>query len=439
MAIVIVVGAQWGDEGKGKVVDLLTEKAHVVARWGGGANAGHTLVVGGKKFVTHLIPSGVLRKGVTCVLGEGMVVDPRTLVEEIRTFRESGYLASDEDLVVARRAHLTLPHHRDIDRLREARQDAIGSTKRGIGPSYESKASRTNLRVEDLLDEARFRRALERNVRSIAPLLAHLGAPPVDIDAVTREYLPLGEEIRPFVKDASRFLHQQVKARRNILLEGAQGVLLDLDHGTYPFVTSSSTTAGGACAALGIGPRSIDSVLGIVKAYATRVGHGPFPTELEDETGARLREVGAEFGATTGRPRRCGWLDIPALRLSVRLSGIEALALTKLDVLAGLPTVKLCVSYKLGDQVLDELPVDPEEIARIEPIYEEFPGWERAGPEESAVTDAANLPAGARRYLARISELVGLPFALVSLGPGREETILDADPFAADSLAKSPS
>jgi adenylosuccinate synthase len=431
MAVVVVVGAQWGDEGKGKVVDLLTEKAHVVARWGGGANAGHTLVVGGKKYVTHLIPSGILRKGVTCVLGEGMVIDPRTLIEEMRTFRAFGLLASDRDLVVAGRAHVVLPHHRDIDAFREARPNAIGSTKRGIGPTYESKASRTGVRVDDLVRPERFRRALERNLQSVAPLLQELGAPPPDVGAVVREYQAIGEEIRPFVRDASRFLNEQIRAGKNVLFEGAQGVLLDLDHGTYPFVTSSSTTAGGACAACGIGPTLVDHVLGIVKAYATRVGNGPFPTELTDATGERLREVGAEFGATTGRPRRCGWLDIAALRLAVRLSGIEALALTKLDVLAGLDVVKLCVGYRLGDQILDELPVDLEELEAIEPVYEELPGWAPAAADGRAVTSAADLPPGARRYLARVSELVGLPFSLISLGPGREETILESDPFAA--------
>lgn len=431
MSVVVVVGAQWGDEGKGKVVDLLTEHAHVVARWGGGANAGHTLVVGGKKHVTHLIPSGVLRQGVTCVLGEGMVIDPRTLVEEIRTFRSNGLLMNDRDLLVAGRAHIVLPHHREIDGLREARPNAIGSTKRGIGPTYESKAARTGVRVEDLIRPGRFRPALERNLASVAPLLRELGAPPPDVNAVVAEYQALAAEIRPFVGDASRFLYDQIRAGRNVLFEGAQGVLLDLDHGTYPYVTSSSTTAGGACADCGIGPTMVDSVVGIVKAYATRVGNGPFPTELLDATGERLREVGAEFGATTGRPRRCGWLDIPALRLAVRLSGIEALALTKLDVLAGLPSVKLCVGYKLGNQVLDELPVDPDDIQAIEPVFEEFPGWPAAaqGAGASPSTSEADLPPGARRYVARISELVGLPFALISVGPGREETILKSDLF----------
>jgi adenylosuccinate synthase len=434
MSVVVVVGAQWGDEGKGKVVDLLTERAHVVARWGGGANAGHTLVVAGQKYVTHLIPSGILRPGVTCVLGEGMVIDPRMLLEEMATFRASGLLASDKDLVIAGRAHVVLPHHRDIDAFREARPGAIGSTKRGIGPTYESKASRTGVRVEDLINPDRFRRCLARNVQSVSPLLSELGAPAPDLDAIVKEYEVIGREIRPFVRDASRFLHEQVKAGKNVLFEGAQGVLLDLDHGTYPYVTSSSTTAGGACAACGIGPTLVDEVLGIVKADATRVGNGPFPTELTDDTGERLREVGAEFGATTGRPRRCGWLDIPALRLAVRLSGIQHLALTKLDVLAGLDVVKLCVGYRLRGQLHDELPVDPEDIAAIEPVYEELPGWEApadaVGAVRKPVRALADLPAGAQRYVERIRELTGLPFALISMGPGREETILDRDLFA---------
>ena len=296
MAVVVVVGAQWGDEGKGKVVDLLTEHAHVVARWGGGANAGHTIVVDGKKYVTHLIPSGVLRPGVACVLGEGMVIDPKTLVEEIRAFRGHGLLASDSDLVVGGRAHLTLPHHRDLDRLREERPGAIGTTQRGIGPTYESKASRTGLRVEDLLRPERLRRNLERNIACVAPALAKFGAEVPDIDALVKEYLGYGEDLRPFVRDASRFLYEEIRKGRNVLFEGAHGVLLDLDHGTYPFVTSSSTTAGGACTGCGIGPTSIDTVVGIVKTYATRVGNGPFPTELFDQTGERLRDIGREFG-----------------------------------------------------------------------------------------------------------------------------------------------
>ena len=432
MPVAVVVGAQWGDEGKGKVVDLLTERAQVVARWGGGANAGHTIVVDGKKHVTHLMPSGVLRRGVTCVLGEGMVIDPRTLIDEIRDFRGQGLLASDGDLVIAARAHLTCPYHREIDRLREERPGAIGTTKRGIGPSYESKASRSGVRVEDLLRPDRFRRNLARNVQSLAPTLRELGALPPDVESIAAEYLAIGEEIRPFVRDASRFLHEQIRAGRNVLLEGAQGVLLDIDHGTYPFVSSSSTTAGGACAGLGIAPRDIGTVVGIVKAYATRVGLGPFPTELSDDIGARLRDVGAEFGATTGRPRRCGWLDIPALRLAARISGIDALALTKLDVLDGLDEVKLCIGYRLGSRTLDEMPLDVDDLAAATPIYETHPGWAVRPPGAAPFTSERQLPEAAQRYVARVTELLGLPLALISLGPARRETILKLDPFAVD-------
>jgi adenylosuccinate synthase len=430
MPVVVVVGAQWGDEGKGKVVDLLTEKAHVVARWGGGANAGHTIVVDGKKHVTHLMPSGVLRKDVTCVLGEGMVIDPAKLVDEIRAFRAEGLLASDSNLVVAGRAHLTAPYHRDIDRLREERPGAIGTTKRGIGPSYESKASRSGVRVEDLLRPERFRRNLQRNAASLAPTLRELGAPVPDVEAIAKEYLALGEEIRPFIGDASRFLYDSIRQRKNVLLEGAQGVLLDLDHGTYPFVSSSSTTAGGACAGLGIGPRNIDAVVGIAKAYATRVGLGPFPTELLDEVGNRLREVGAEFGATTGRPRRCGWFDAPALRLSARVSGIESLALTKLDVLDGIDPVKICVGYRLGGKTLEEMPLDVDDLSAAEPIYESLPGWAVRPAGSAPLVSEKQLPEAAQRYVARLSELVGLPVGLISLGPQRRETILKHDPFS---------
>ena len=429
MPVVVVVGAQWGDEGKGKVVDLLTEHAHIVARWGGGANAGHTIVVDGKKYVTHLIPSGVLRSGVACVLGEGMVIDPKTLVEELRTFRSQGLLANDRDLIVAGRAHLTFPHHRDLDRLREGRPGAIGTTQRGIGPTYESKASRTGLRVEDLLRPDRLRRNLERNVAYISAALAKFGAPQPDLDGLVKEYLAYGEEIRPFVRDASRFLHDEIRKGKNVLFEGAHGVLLDLDHGTYPFVTSSSTTAGGACTGCGIGPTLIDTVVGIVKAYTTRVGNGPFPTELFDESGERLRDVGREFGSTTGRPRRCGWLDIPALRLTIRLSGIKSLALTKLDVLDGLGEIKLCTAYRLNGQLLDEMPLDPDDLMAVEPVYETMPGWPARGQKAPPATTVEDLPATARSYLARIAELVGISPSLVSWGPSRSETILISNPF----------
>jgi adenylosuccinate synthase len=429
MAVVVVVGAQWGDEGKGKVVDLLTEHADVVARWGGGANAGHTIVVEGKKYVTHLIPSGVLRAGVTCVLGEGMVIDPRTLVDEVRTFRSHGLLAKNSDLVVSNRAHLTFPHHRELDRLREGEPGALGTTRRGIGPTYESKASRTGVRVGDLLYPERFRRNVEHNLHYVSGSLTSFGQSLPDLDALVKEYLELGEEIRPFVQDSSRYLYDAIRAGRNVLFEGAHGVLLDLDHGTYPFVTSSSTTAGGACTGCGVGPTCIDSVIGIVKAYQTRVGNGPFPTELHDEMGVRLRESGGEFGSTTGRPRRCGWLDIPALRLTSRLSGITGLALTKLDVLDGLEKIQVCVQYRLGGKFLDEMPSDPDDIAAVEPVYETLPGWPKLVVGDSPAPQEKDLHPAAQRYIARISELVGVPLALISMGPGRNETIVKDNPY----------
>ena len=364
MAVVIVVGAQWGDEGKGKIVDLLTEKARFVVRWAGGANAGTRWSSTARSTSPASSRRASCASGVTCVLGEGMVIDPAVLVEEIRTFRGHGCIKGDGDLVVAERAHLTLPHHLEMDRLREERPGSIGTTKRGIGPTYESKAARIGLRVGDLFRPERFRARLERHLAAITPYVRELGgAAPVAAE-ITAKYLALAEELRPFVGDASRTVHDAVVRGDNVLFEGAQGVLLDLDHGTYPFVTSSSTTAGGACAGLGIGPTKIDAVLGIAKGYATRVGDGPFPTELNDATGELLRKRGNEFGSVTGRPRRCGWLDIPAVRLAVRLSGIESLALTKLDVMAGLDRVKLCVGYRLGGRTLDEMPRRPRRSRR---------------------------------------------------------------------------
>jgi adenylosuccinate synthase len=421
MAVVIVVGAQWGDEGKGKIVDLLTEKARLVVRWAGGANAGHTLVVDGKKYVTRLIPSGVLRSGVTCVLGEAMVVDPVVLCEEIRTFRGQGFLRRDEDLVVAARAHLTLPHHREIDRLRDERPGNLGTTRKGIGPTYESKAARIGLRVGDLYRPDRFRAMLARQIEALGPTLLALGGTAPDAEEIARQYLGLADEIRPYVRDASRFVHEAITRQDNVLFEGAQGMLLDVDHGTYPYVTSSSTTAGGACASLGVGPTAIDSVLGIAKGYATRVGAGPFPTELGDATGDLLRTRGHEFGSVTGRPRRCGWLDIPALRLAIRISGIGGLALTKLDVMAGLPRVKICTGYRFGGETLAEMPVDAEDLAAAEPIYEELDGWPDA--------PTANVPDAAARFVGRVAELVRVPIWATSWGPGRGQTILDHNPF----------
>ena len=430
MPVVIVVGAQWGDEGKGKIVDLFTESAHAVVRWAGGANAGHTLVVGGKKYVTHLIPSGVLRKGVTCVLGEGMVIDPTVLLDEIQMFRQHGFLENDKDLIIAERAHLTMPYHRELDRLREEGPSKIGTTKRGIGPTYESKVARRGLRVGSLRRPERFRREVEQSIEQIAPEIESLGGKRPVVAEIVESMRVLAERLAPFMGDASRFVHDQIVAGRRVMFEGGQGVLLDIDHGTYPFVTSSSTTAGGACAALGIGPRLVDAVVGLTKAYVTRVGLGPFPTELDNEVGERLRARGAEFGATTGRPRRCGWLDIPALRLAIRLSGIGGLALTKLDVLAGLDKVKICVAYELGGRLLDEMPLDLDDLAAVRPVFEELPGWSDTGSAtgETTLTEAA-LPPNARAFLDRVSALVKTPVWVASVGPGRLETIIRHDPW----------
>jgi adenylosuccinate synthase len=426
MAVVVIVGAQWGDEGKGKVVDLYTEHADMVVRYGGGANAGHTLVVDGQKLITRLIPSGVLRSGVTCVLGEGMVIDPRGLLEEIDGCKARGLIADDRDLVVAERAHVILPYHFDLDRLREARAGAIGTTKRGIGPAYEAKAARRGVRMGDLLRPDRLRELIARNLEEVNPQLERLGGAALALEPLVADAQAWGERLGRYLRDAGRAVYDAMRRGKSILFEGAQGTLLDLDHGTYPFVTSSSTIAGGACTGLGIGPTHIDSVVGIAKAYTTRVGGGPFPTELTGPAGDRLREIGGEYGAVTGRPRRCGWLDIPALRLAVRANGLGGLALTKLDVLSGTKPLQVCVGYKLDGRSLDELPLDENDITRAVPVYETVDGWSE---DTRQIRDLDDLPAGARRYLRRIEDLLGVPLYLVSVGPGRAETIVLKNPF----------
>jgi adenylosuccinate synthase len=432
MSVVIVVGAQWGDEGKGKVVDLMAEHADGVVRYGGGANAGHTLVIGGRKLVTHLVPSGVLHAGKRCVLGDGMVVDPHTLLEEIAQCQEQGLLAGGE-LLVGDGAHVILPYHRLVEGLREAGAEragkAIGTTRRGIGPAYEAKVARRGVRIRDLFRPARLRELVAGNLDELAPLVAHLGgAVPgaAEVDRWVEEALAAGERLRPHVGDASRWVHDAIAGGRNVLFEGAQGCLLDIDHGTYPYVTSSSTIAAGACQGVGIGPSKINRVVGITKAYATRVGGGPFPTELAGEPGERLRREGGEYGATTGRPRRCGWLDLPALRLAVRLNGMDGLALTKLDVLGVMPEVAVCVAYELDGRELDELPRDPEDLDRARPVWARWPGW---GPMPRGVRALDDLPAGARRYLDDVERLLGVPFHLVSVGADRADTIQLRQPF----------
>jgi adenylosuccinate synthase len=433
MSVVIVVGAQWGDEGKGKVVDLFTERADCVVRYGGGANAGHTLVIEGQKLVTHLIPSGVCHPGKTCVLGDGMVIDPHTLLDEIAAVQARGLLARNE-LLIGLGAHVILPYHKIMDGLREdagaKKGKAIGTTRRGIGPAYEAKAARKGVRMRDLLRPDRLRELVHANLDELIPVIVHLGGTkPTQAEVSTwiDDAATAGEKLARHTGDAGRHVANTIHHGKHVLFEGAQGCLLDLDHGTYPYVTSSSTIAAGACQSAGLGPTQIDAVVGITKAYATRVGEGPFPTEQSNETGERLRKAGGEYGATTGRPRRTGWLDLPALRMGARLSGMTGLALTKLDVLAGMPEVSVCVAYKLDGKELDEPPTDPEDIKRAQPVYATMPGWEALPANAREVVD---LPTTARHYVETIERLAGVPFCLVSVGPDRAETIRLTDPFA---------
>jgi adenylosuccinate synthase len=415
---IAVLGAQWGDEGKGKIVDLLTPNFSIVARYQGGHNAGHTVYAGGRKFVLRLLPSGILHDGITCVIGNGVVVDPQALFEEIDELASAGITAGSR-LVVSDKAHLILPYHKELDLLSEARRGErkIGTTSRGIGPAYEDKIARRGVRVGDLANPAALAEAVEHNVAARNRLIA---GPSMDARQVLADLGRAWERMRPWVKDVSVFLAAARKEGRAIMFEGAQGTLLDIDHGTYPYVTSSNATIGGVCTGLGVGPRAIDRVLGVAKAYTTRVGEGPLPTELTGEIGNRLRETGQEFGAVTGRPRRCGWYDAVAVRYACRVNGLDALALTKLDVLDGLTELKVCTAYKCRGVVLDEMPGDLSQLAACEPIYESIQGW--TAPTRG-VREYDALPREARAYIARLEEITGVPAAIVSTGSGRDETI----------------
>jgi adenylosuccinate synthase len=429
---IAVLGAQWGDEGKGKIVDLLTPHVSIVARYQGGHNAGHTVYVKGRKFVLHLIPAGILHAGVTCVIGNGVVIDPQALFAELDELRRHGVEAADR-LLISDKAHVILPYHRDLDLLAEARRGErrIGTTSRGIGPAYEDKIARRGIRVCDLAD----REALADEVRENVMARNHLiGDSTLEWRPVYDDLIALGERMRPWVGDVSLFLAQAVAAGRPILFEGAQGTLLDIDHGTYPFVTSSNATIGGVCTGLGVGPRAIDAVLGVTKAYTTRVGEGPLPTELTGAMGDRLRESGQEYGASTGRPRRCGWYDAVAVRYAVRINGIDALALTKLDVLDDLETIEICTAYRLGSKTLTEWPSDTAQLAACEPVYERLPGW---STPTRGIRRFADLPAEARRYIARLEEVSGVPAAIVSTGSDRDETIIREDSVTASWFAAS--
>ncbi len=425
---VVILGTQWGDEGKGKIVDLLTEQADAVVRFQGGHNAGHTLVIGGQKTVLHLIPSGVLRAGVQCLIGNGVVLSPEALLKEIDTLEDSGVPVQDR-LKISAACPLILPYHVALDQAREARrgENKIGTTGRGIGPCYEDKAARRALRLGDLRDPARFGSALEEVLDYHNHVLAHYyGVDTLEFSAVLDEALAHGERLMPMMADVTSLLHEYRKTQARLLFEGAQGSLLDIDHGTYPFVTSSNTTAGGTATGSGFGPLFLDYVLGITKAYTTRVGSGPFPTELFDETGLRLAERGHEFGATTGRPRRCGWFDAVALRTAVNINSVSGLCLTKLDVLDGLEEISVCVGYTNDSGETVANPIDAVDYENLRPVYETLPGWSESTVGLKSL-DA--LPANARAYISRLEALVGAPIDIISTGPDREETILLRHPF----------
>ena len=429
MANVVVIGAQWGDEGKGKVVDIYTEFADDVVRYQGGNNAGHTLVVGDEKVILHLIPSGILHAGKRCVIGNGVVLDPEVFIMEITKLKGNGYLKDDKSLLLSEALHIIMPYHKRIDIARERKSGAkkIGTTGRGIGPAYEDKIGRRGIRLMDLLDERAFTRKVKEVLEEKNLILTQLlNDKPFTFEEIYDEYMGYAETLRKYAADTSLLLHQDIKAGKSILFEGAQGTLLDVDHGTYPYVTSSSTTSGGACTGTGVSPREIHEVIGISKAYATRVGSGPFPTELEDETGEMLRQAGREFGSTTGRPRRCGWFDALVARYAVRINGLSGIAITKLDVLSGLETVKVCTGYTYQGTVLDEIPASLEIMEQCTPIYEELPGW---NDDLTGARSMADLPKNARDYVARIEALSGAPVVLVSVGPRRDETIMLRNPF----------
>lgn len=425
---VVVVGTQWGDEGKGKIVDWLTDHAQGVVRFQGGHNAGHTLVVNGKKTVLRLIPSGILRAGVECFIGNGVVLSPEALFKEIDELEAAGVSVTPR-LKIAEACPLILPYHIALDHAREAAKGAgkIGTTGRGIGPAYEDKVARRAIRVIDLFDPARFEAKLRENLDYYNfQLTQYYKADAVDFDTVYQTTLKLAERLKPMVADVSRTLYDMNQAGKPLLFEGAQGTLLDIDHGTYPFVTSSNCVAGAAAPGAGVAPQMLSYILGIVKGYTTRVGSGPFPTEQENEIGTFLAERGNEFGSVTGRPRRCGWFDAALLKRSIQINGISGLCVTKLDVMDGLETVNLCVGYKLGDTTVDIFPVGADAVAACEPIYETMPGWKES---TVGIKRWEDLPANARAYLERIEAFCGAPVAIVSTGPDREETIVRRHPF----------
>ena len=423
MPNVVVIGAQWGDEGKGRIVDLISDKVDIITRYQGGNNAGHTIVIGEEKIVLHHLPSGILREGKVSVIGNGVVIDPGVLLEEIHNLRKAGYKADSENLKISDRAHVIMPYHREIDKGREESQgnSRIGTTGRGIGPVYEDKAARRGIKISDLVDAD----ALAERLKDVLTdrnlyISKVLGKEPLDYENILEQYSIYGKELMEFTCDVSKLLNESISEGKNILFEGAQGALLDVDFGTYPYVTSSSASSGGACTGTGVSPTRIDSVLGIAKAYTTRVGEGPFPSEISDETGERLRELGGEYGATTGRSRRCGWFDAFAIKYASMINGISHIALTKLDVLSGFEKIKLCTGYRYKGKVITDYPSNSHMLSECEPVYEELDGWEE---DISGARDVSELPEQARKYLDAIESTTGVTLYAVSLGASREKIL----------------
>lgn len=428
MANIVIIGTQWGDEGKGKIVDLLAEYADIVVRFQGGNNAGHTMVVNGEKFISHLVPSGILQKK-TCIIGNGVVVDPGVLLDEIDYLIEKGVPVNPDNLMISEKAHVIMPYHKNIDVASESMKgkNRIGTTGRGIGPCYDDKVSRRGIRFAELTDPEVFREKL----LSVLPeknfiLEKYLSCEALDAGKIIKEYSSYSERLAPFVANISVIIHRAMKEGKQVLFEGAQGTHLDIDHGTYPYVTSSNTVAGNACCGSGIGPKEISGIVGIVKAYTTRVGEGPFPTELLDETGDYIQKKGAEFGATTGRKRRCGWLDTVLLRNAARLNSLTGLAITKLDVLGGVKTLKICTGYEHDGKILKDFPASIKVLSSCKPVYEEMPGWDE---DISGIRNLKELPKTTRNYLKKIENLTETPITIVSVGPGRDETILIRNPL----------
>jgi adenylosuccinate synthase len=429
VANIVVVGTQWGDEGKGKIVDLLAAQADMVVRFQGGNNAGHTMVVSGEEFISHLIPSGILQDKL-CLIGNGLVVDPGVLIEEMEYLTVRGVSVGPQNLFISERAHLIMPYHQQIDVAREKRKGdhKIGTTGKGIGPCYEDKSSRRGVRFADLIDPAKFATVVEMELEEKNFYLEQfLKAEPLPLAPILDQYQKYAKKLSPHVANISVLIHEAVKAGKQVLFEGAQGTHLDIDHGTYPFVTSSNTVAGNACAGAGVGPGILDQIIGIVKAYTTRVGSGPFPTELFDSVGDRMQRIGAEFGATTGRKRRCGWLDIVLLRNAARLNGLTGMAITKLDVLSGLDELKICTGYQIEGEIINDFPADLDLLGKCQPVFETLPGWQE---DIRGIRQKDKLPAATLRYIERIEALTETPAVIISTGPGREETIIVDDPYA---------